>query len=93
MCLCVYMAHFGQVCVCALLQTLRWALLRNVPLFVSERRRIGNKILKVFRMSFIFKCTHCGADLEGEEEWRGMRTECPICKYEIDIPPTEPVND
>jgi len=36
-------------------------------------------------MSFVFKCSHCGADLKGEEEWRGMRSECPICGHDTEF--------
>lgn len=42
-------------------------------------------------MSFVFKCSHCGTDLEAEEEWIGMESECPICGRETEIPPSEPI--
>ena len=39
--------------------------------------------------TFTFNCPQCGNLLSGEEEWRGMETECPECKKNIVIPPVE----
>ena len=39
--------------------------------------------------TFNFNCPQCGNLLAGEDEWRGMETQCPECKKNIIIPPTE----
>ena len=39
--------------------------------------------------TFNFNCPQCGNLLSGEDEWRGMETQCPECKKNIVIPPTE----
>lgn len=36
--------------------------------------------------TFNFNCPQCGNLLAGEDEWRGMETECPYCKKAIIIP-------
>lgn len=36
-------------------------------------------------MSFIFSCPNCKQELEAEEEWIGMKVECPACKKMIII--------
>ena len=36
--------------------------------------------------TFTFNCPQCGNLLSGEEEWRGMETQCPYCQKAIIIP-------
>lgn len=36
--------------------------------------------------TFTFNCPQCGNLLSGEEEWRGMETQCPYCQKTIIIP-------
>jgi len=36
--------------------------------------------------TFTFNCPQCGNLLSGEDEWRGMETECPECKKHIVVP-------
>ncbi|MBO5308171.1 MAG: hypothetical protein J6C40_09225 [Lentisphaeria bacterium] len=36
--------------------------------------------------TFNFNCPQCGNLLSGEDEWRGMESECPYCKKNITIP-------
>ena len=36
--------------------------------------------------TFYFNCPHCGNLLSGEDEWRGMATQCPYCQKAIIIP-------
>ena len=36
--------------------------------------------------TFNFNCPQCGNLLSGEEEWRGMETQCPYCQKAIIIP-------
>lgn len=35
---------------------------------------------------FSFKCPECGNTLEAEPQYAGMKTDCPFCSKEIDIP-------
>ena len=41
-------------------------------------------------MSFHFKCPHCNAKLEAEDEWAGQKTQCPQCSHDITIAPEKP---
>ena len=36
--------------------------------------------------TFTFNCPQCGNLLSGEDEWRGMESECPYCQKNIIIP-------
>lgn len=36
-------------------------------------------------MPFHFKCPHCNAKLEAEDDWNGMETQCPQCSKNITI--------
>ena len=42
-------------------------------------------------MSFHFKCPHCNAKLEAEDDWQGLETSCPQCSQNIKIVKTSPV--
>lgn len=42
-------------------------------------------------MSFHFRCPHCNAKLEAEDDWNGMETQCPQCSQNIKIVKTSPV--
>ena len=42
-------------------------------------------------MPFHFKCPHCNAKLEAEDDWNGMETQCPQCSQNIKIVKTSPV--
>ena len=39
--------------------------------------------------TFNFNCPECGNLLSGEDEWRGMESECPYCQKAIIIPVNE----
>lgn len=45
----------------------------------------------VDKMSFHFRCPHCNAKLEAEDDWNGMETQCPQCSQNIKIVKTSPV--
>lgn len=36
-------------------------------------------------MSFHFRCPHCNAKLEAEDDWQGLETTCPSCAQNITI--------
>lgn len=36
---------------------------------------------------FHFRCPHCNAKLEAEDDWNGMETQCPKCSHTITIVP------
>lgn len=40
---------------------------------------------------FHFRCPHCNAKLEAEDDWSGMETQCPQCSQNITIVKTSPV--
>lgn len=42
-------------------------------------------------MSFQFRCPHCNAKLEAEDDWNGMETQCPQCSQNITIVKPSPV--
>ena len=41
-------------------------------------------------MSFHFRCPHCNAKLEAEDDWVGLETSCPQCNQNITIAPATP---
>ena len=40
-------------------------------------------------MSFIFNCPDCGNQLQAEDEWDGIRSQCPFCGRDIVIRRTQ----
>ena len=39
--------------------------------------------------AFLLTCPHCGAELEVQDEWRGMEVTCPNCQNPFVIPQQE----